>query len=328
MQLVKKEDYLSKENCNCLKAIFALAIVVSHLFAYRKFGLNFGIGPIITAFGYLSVSGFLFFSGYGLTVSYINKGNDYFNGYIRKRFLPVYITNVILIVLYGIFRIAIGHKLSAIQIVQSFFIGGTIVKYGWYIQMILLFYVIYLLAFKKSLISNGIIKLSGLILLFCIVCAIFKMAQTWYESSFAFVLGAVWATNKAKIDLLFNNIKNYIIGVVFLLVTFAICFVLGNAGILPSIIRIPVKMVSAVLFVSLMLLLIMKIRIKFKPIEFLGNYFFEIYIFQGFIIVFFNEVLVINNILICYLVCIICSILVAMIMHPVMNWINQKVKGG
>lgn len=328
MQTVKKSDYLSKENSNCLKAIFALLIMISHMFAYRKFGVNLGLGPVITAFGYLSVSVFLFFSGYGLTVSYINKGNAYFNGYLRKRVLPVYIINVFLIVLYSIFQIAIGYKLSVIQIVQSFFIGGTVVKYGWYIQLILLFYVLYLLAFNKSSIYKGIIKISGLIILFCIICAILKMHQTWYESSLAFILGAVWARNKAKFDLLFNNIKNYIAGIVSVFITFSICFVLGNAGILPLIIKIPVKMVSSVLFVLLVLLVTMKIRINFKPTEFLGNYFFEIYIFQGFIIVLFSEVLVINNILIYYLVCITCSILVAMIMHPVINWINQKVKGG
>ena len=329
MQVIKNDNYLSKENCNCLKAIFALAIMISHMFAYRKFGLAIGLGPIITAFGYLSVSGFLFFSGYGLTVSYISRGNTYFDKYLRKRVLPVYIINIVLIILYSIFQIAIGYKLSAIQILQSFFNGGTVVKYGWYIQMIILLYILYLVAFKKSSLSKGITKLSILILLFCISFAILKMNHTWYESSFAFVFGAVWAAKKADIDEFLNKTsKHYFCVLLLSLLTFAASFILGNAGFLPLIVKIPIKMISTIAFISLVMLFAMKIKVNYKPIEFAGNYFFEVYILQGFFIILFNEVLIISSNVIYYIACILCSFVAATLIHPAINCLNKKVKGG
>lgn len=329
MQHMKNSDYLSIGNCNCLKAVFALAIMISHMFAYRRFGVNLGVGPIITAFGYLSVSAFLFFSGYGLTVSYINKGEAYFEGYLRKRVLPLYVINAILIVLYSAFQISIGYKFSLLQILQSFFIGGTVVKYGWYIQVIILFYLLFLVAFKKTTISKGIIKLSILILLFCIVSVVLKLSHTWYEASFAFVFGTIWATQKTKIDEFLNkSVKHYCLVLLLSFLIFAMSFIFGNMGILSLVIKIPVKMISTIAFISLVMLLIMKIKVKYKPIEFLGQYYFDIYILQGFFILLFNEVLIVENIILYYLACILCSFVAAMLVHPLINWINKKVKGG
>lgn len=329
MKELIRSDYLSKENCNCLKAIFAIAIMIAHMFAFHTFGLKFGLGPIVTAFGYLSVSFFLFFSGYGLTISYINKGESYFKDYFRNRILPIYIVNLILIFTYTVFQIVVGYDFSAIQIIKSFFIGGTVVKYGWYIQTIILFYVFYCLAFKNQSVSKGIIRLTVLILLYCIVFVFFKMGSWWYESSFTFVLGAVWAVNKSKIDsFLTDSFKRYFICITALLCAFAVCFVFGNAGFVPIIIKIPVKMISSVLFVLFILLVTMRIKVNYKLIEFLGNYYFEIYILQGIFIILFTEVLIINNIIIFYLACVLCTVFSAILIHPVIVWINKKCKGG
>ncbi len=195
-----RSNYLSKQTTNCMKFICSIAVVICHLFGYDPFGEGMGIGVIITAFGYLSVSCFLFFSGYGLTVSYIKKGNEYFKGYIKKRVLPIYIIQVILIVIYSIFRLLVEEKLNLRRLTLSFFFGDTIIEYGWYIQMILLFYLIYYLAFNKQSIKSGIIRLAFALLLYCFACKMLDLATNWYEANWTFLLGVIWAYRKQEID--------------------------------------------------------------------------------------------------------------------------------
>ncbi len=320
-------DYLAKENSNCLKFIFSIAVVLCHLFAYEPFGESYGIGVIFTALGYLSVSIFLFFSGYGLTISYINKGDSYFKFFLKNRVLPIYVIQAILIPIYSLFQFVIGNNVTWKLIIQSFLFGDSVVKYGWYIQMIILFYIIYYFAFLKSTIKNGIIKLSLGVLSFCIICIVLKMSHIWFESSLAFILGTIWAYKKNKIDSLVCVPTKYVIVTIAVVFVFAFTFILGNAGLLPMVIKIPIKMISAVFFVIFVLLMVMKIRIKYKPLEFAGNYYFEIYFLQGFFLTIFNEIIIIDNILVRYVVCIISIFITAILIKPVVNFINNKCKG-
>ena len=158
---------------------------------------------------------------------------------------------------------------------------------------------------------------------------VLKLSHTWYEASFAFVFGTIWATQKTKIDEFLNkSVKHYCLVLLLSFLIFAMSFIFGNMGILSLVIKIPVKMISTIAFISLVMLLIMKIKVKYKPIEFLGQYYFDIYILQGFFILLFNEVLIVENIILYYLACILCSFVAAMLVHPLINWINKKVKGG
>ncbi len=327
MQNSIRKDYLSKENTNCMKFVFAIAIILCHMFAYTPFGEEIGIGVVITAFGYLSVSAFLFFSGYGLTLQYINKGEQIFDGYFKKRILPLYLIQSILIVLYSLFKRIIGYDISLKLIIQSFFFGKTVVQFGWYIQMIMLFYAVFYFCFRRNNVKSGIIKLGISMLLFSLTCAMIELPSTWYESSFSFVFGAVWAWKKEEIDSKMEKFSKYVYTFLMVSVVFLVSFVLGNAGILPIQLKIPFKMISSVCFMACIILAVMKIRVNYKPIEFAGNYYFEIYILQGFIIIFLNDVFIINNVLLRYFLCIGLVFVSAIFVKPAINFINKKCKG-
>ena len=327
MQKLIRKDYLSKENTNCMKFLFAVAIVFCHIFAYNPFGKGIGIGAIITAFGYLSVSVFLFFSGYGLTVQYMSKGDRCFEGYFKKRILPIYIIQILLILFYTVFKLIIKYAVSYKTIIQSFLFGNTIVQYGWYLQMIILFYIIYYLAFRKTTAKNGIIKLCVALVIYTVLCVTLKLPSNWYEASFSFLLGAIWALKKEKIDSKMNVLHKYVFTFILSLIVFVCSFVLGNSGILPIYFKILVKMFSAVFFVVCVLFLVMKIRIKYKTLEFAGKYYFEIYFMQGFVILLFNETIVINNDLLRYIICYASVFALAILVKPVVSCINKMCSG-
>ena len=67
----------TKENSDCIKGVFAVFVILHHV--YQESGvLHFGpVGIVLQALGYLSVATFFFISGYGLAASYIAKGDFY-----------------------------------------------------------------------------------------------------------------------------------------------------------------------------------------------------------------------------------------------------------
>jgi len=319
-----RNDYLSKENTNCMKFVFAIAIVFCHVFAYNPFGMGIGIGAIITAFGYLSVSAFLFFSGYGLMVQYLSRGDKFFEKYFTKRILPIYIIQSLLILLYSLFKLLIGYSFSYRTVLQSFLFGNTIIQYGWYLQMIMLFYAIFYFCLCKSNYKAGIIKLSFSVVAYIIFCVTVKLTSNWYESSLSFIVGAIWALKKERIDSELDVFPKYIYTAISAVFVFAGTFILGNSSILPNGFRIPFKMISAVSFVVCVLLTAMRVRVNFKVLAFGGKYYFEIYFMQGFVVLLFNEVITVSSSIFKYIVCFVCVFFVAIIAKPVVNAINNK----
>ncbi len=69
--------YLSKDNCDSIKGIFAVFVVTSHC-RNNMASLNDSIlGMIFTAMGYLSVAMFLFISAYGMETKMIKDKGTY-----------------------------------------------------------------------------------------------------------------------------------------------------------------------------------------------------------------------------------------------------------
>lgn len=324
MQLRIRQNYISKENTDCLKGLFAVAVVLCHIYGRRPFGASFGIGVLFTALGYLSVAAFLFFSGYGLTVSYQSKGATYLNGFLKKRVLPTYIVQAFLIIVYTVFNLCIGIPVSQSVILQSFFFGKTVVVNGWYIQAIIVFYLLFYIVCRISGGKYMSLFMTIGIVGYVLICALCRLPSTWYEASFAFLCGIEFAQNKDKIDSAFMKMPNtYIATLLTAIVLLCVTFLFGNAGILPLFLKIPLKMLSAVCFVVCMLLTVMKVKINFPPVRFIGKYYFEIYILQGIYLVVFDKVFVMRNGLLYGLSVGISTFLTALCVHPLIQYIYR-----
>lgn len=64
----------SRSQTDCLKGVFAIGILICHLCSRTGLGSSVGLGPIYTALGYLSVSVFMFITGFGLMMRYMAFG--------------------------------------------------------------------------------------------------------------------------------------------------------------------------------------------------------------------------------------------------------------
>ena len=100
------EDFLGKDQTTCIKGIFVLMIFLSHFNSYTAGVLETGkLNSIyLLVFTYVSqlmVVPFLFYSGYSICYSIINK-KDYIKKFPKNRFLKVLFQFTLLFIILNI----------------------------------------------------------------------------------------------------------------------------------------------------------------------------------------------------------------------------------
>ena len=129
MRFLEKKDsclgevYLSKEISVCLKGLFAITVLLHHLYqhAHEQIGIlsNIIVSGILQFSGAWSVSMFFFFSGYGLMSSYKMKGRIYVLELPKKRILPFYLICIFLIAVYSAVKILTGVNITLGAVIDS-----------------------------------------------------------------------------------------------------------------------------------------------------------------------------------------------------------------
>ena len=342
----KKErctNYLSLQNTTCLKGILSICILICHLWGPLIEGnpsLGDGIigntvGRICAVLGYLSVALFLFLSGYGLFVQYQKQGEDYLDGFLLKRVVPLYLINVILIGFYLFANVLLGEEISLGIVIQSFFFGKTIVSKGWYIQSILLWYLFFFVVFK--FIRKDKFKIVGIVgafILYLMICLIMKLPSTWYECAGCLMLGILWAKYLEQINHFLSRKKWLGLSILLCGSLFITSFIFGNFSFLPNPVRIAVKSISACAFAVVAVLFLRIIPINNVFTRFLGQISLEIYVFHGFFLTLYRCKWIYINSGILYIALIfISSIGLAFAVHPLFSIIlrlgrKEKKKSG
>lgn len=250
-----------------------------------------GSGLSIQPLGYWAVSGFMFMSGYGLTRSILNKynGGGYLQIFLSKRVLPIYMLMALLsVVYYGMGHLLALEPPSLSCFIQSFFFGNTVIKFGWFLQAIV---VIYLLFYISARISTKVahtnpeaalcILMTFALSLYMGGCLIMNLSDTWYETVLAFLAGMLIAANKPVVDMILATKWRTIWILTILLFAFAFCFLFRRASFVPELPAMILKMITSPLFV-LCWIPVMRLKSLANPFTaFLSKLFLEIYICQG-----------------------------------------------
>ena len=313
---------MSKETSGCLKGIFAIIVLIHHLYQYSGMYINPIIDILVQSFGYLAVGIFFFISGYGIFVS--SKKKDYLNNFWKRRFFPLYLFYVVLIVLYLWWKSILGIYVSKIEIIQSFFFGKTLVVGAWYLQSIFIFYIIYYFVFKYIRENRTrIVTMTLCIVGYCLICIKLKLPTTWYESTFCLAIGMLWAFQKDRLDsnLKIKCLRYFWIILILFVGTYIMHFKLG----------IVFKMFSSVLF-SIWIILCTYLLQDSKIIQntmtnYLGKYSLEIYVAQGFGLILkksskFNQI----NILSFIAIVILSTFIIAWFLHQIHKGIYKILK--
>lgn len=319
-------NWLSKDQTDCLKGIFAVLVLLHHVRAQMSCLNDTIIGMIFTAMGFLSVGVFLFFSGYGLETQFKKKGNNYIINMPYTRIIPFYGICVASILLYATERIIIGNYFSLKEFGQSFLFGRTIVQNGWFLQAIILVYFIYYIAHRLNFIKSSWLKLGILLVGYMILCLMLNTSVTYFESILAFPLGIYISQNREAVyGWIFGKFK--IIKCLITCTLFSVTLIVGSLGVLGEKFSVIFKMICVVFFSLLVIILSNSISFENSGTKFLGQIFCEIYVIQGlFISLFHSTYIYIKNEWL-YLIVVCCiTVAIAWIMHPLFIKIMKSVR--
>lgn len=316
----QKVKYLQKENTTALRGILASMVLLHHIYlTWGRYFENKLIHFILfSLFGYLPVSIFFFLSGYGLSVSYKEKGDSYVKNFLRRRLFPFYSQYMLLVVIYFITGILTKENLSVTVLFTSLTVGGTIVKYGWYFQTQLILYLLFYIVFKLNIKKKLMFFTGGFVLLF-FICALMKLeSSTWWITSPVFLMGMFWGIYQEKIDDYIN--KTIIcVGLSFILTL----LFWKIADKFPAYCEESVKtLTSAFLLTFAVICILKKVSCINRFTEYLGKLSFEIYGFQGITII-LAKYLRINKPVFYSTIIILGTLAFAQSFHPIMKRISK-----
>lgn len=146
-------EYISKDTTNVVKGICIWMVFIRHISSYMYDipQLNVWDKFLFDADAYvrqLLVVPFLFYSGYGVTLAMIKKGDTYANKIPTRRVLPTLLNYDIAVFFFLIMNIALGLELELWKTLLAFTGWEFIRNSNWYIFCILICYLISWASYK------------------------------------------------------------------------------------------------------------------------------------------------------------------------------------
>lgn len=280
-----KVDYLSIAQCNVVKGFFILLVFISHINQYILKARYNGSSiedilyfKITGSIGQLMVVMFLFFSGYGIMESFKKKGYSYVSSMPKKRILTTLLNFDIAVLFYIALKVLLGQSMTVDQILLSFIAWDTVGNSNWYIFCILLCYIFsYLilefnvrLHFIRRNWSFGVWLFTPFII--AIIGLSFFKESWWYSTMLCFPLGMFYSKNKEEINRYVQN--NYYSSLFFLFVFFIFFRYIPVSG------RGIVYNFESMSFAMIIILIMMKLDLNNKYLQWMGQKLFPLYIYQ------------------------------------------------
>lgn len=309
------EEWNSFSETKAIQGLMAICIVCHH--TAQQTCVNWlPSGNIVNGLnvfsdtGFLFVGVFFFWSGYGLFKSFKNK-QKYLSGFISKRVVPVLVPYVIVCFLFTLERIFVFKEKMPLWFKITNLTGITIGYYfGWYVQAILLFYLVFYFAFKYARYDfDAVLYVFAGVILWVVAGLIidhndyFMRGQWWYNSTMLFPFGVLFAKNESKIIEFLKKRFNILVPssiILFFLSFFFSRFMESIGGyygemmgfpfskkILYRVLTLTPQLLAAVMFTLFLILICMKAEFHNKVLDFLGSHTLEIYLTHAFFLEFF-----------------------------------------
>ena len=288
-------DYLSNKSTKSLKGLLALLIIFHHISQKVTTGENFSNFEYM---GRYIVALFFFLSGYGLYFQFSNNA-AYMENFLRKRLVRIFIPFFVFIVIYVIYRATLGEVVNVDFFISFWKDHSNIIYNGWFINSIIVLYVIFYISFKKKDSKIAVYKLVFLTLVYIFWKAYQDHGDWEYVSIMAFLLGVFWMKYRVSIDKFIES--NYFI----CLASFSILMyvfrhyedIMKGIGITNRYVYYGiVGNLCTMIFVVYFLLLTNKFNFSNKYLDFLGDISFEIYMIHGLVMHYFSKFFVSSDV--------------------------------
>lgn len=199
------EDYMSPEKTGAIKGIFVVIVLFSHVRQYITLAPEWYDKPFadfMLFLGQLMVVMFLFYSGYGVTLS-LAKKDGYVKTLLSKRALKVLLHYDIAILIFYLLGLALGKNYSTKKLLLSFIGLDAVGNSVWFIFVILILYIITWISFrfvKKRVILGTAITTVLSVAAMILLIYFRKNEYWWYDTLLCYPLGMWYAIAKPHID--------------------------------------------------------------------------------------------------------------------------------
>lgn len=320
------EEYLSLKTCNSIRGILALIVLFHHIAQRIDSGFLFFE---FANLGFLPVSVFFFFSGYGLMKKHISEEN-YSKGFIKKRIPSLLIPYVIVIFLYWLMYACYGDVYSIGDMIEILSRGYIIASASWYIVDIIILYFVFYLSMKLFKKNNWLIILSN-VLFNILLMVLFKnigWGEYWYNTILISNLGMFWAFKEENIIKFIN--KSYYLVLPMIVLLFGVLWT--NRSLIVKLLNfdfssVLVTTIIGILFTLIVLFISRKFIIGNKILDFVGKISLEVYLLQGiFVYIFIKSGRMISSDIVTSLIVIALTIGFGYVFNKLFSFILSKYK--
>lgn len=191
-------DLMSKEDTLAFKGILSTIVILHHISQVEN---NLPIIHYFANFGMYAVGVFFFISAYGITKQLKLNREKYLSGFLKKRIFKLLLPISIVTIIYIVLNILVFHKSYTINsIINVYKSGSSIINNGWYLNSILVIYLIFYFSFKffKN-IKISYLSFSFLILAYIFVLKRIGFGMWWYNSMIGIIFGMCFEIFEEKI---------------------------------------------------------------------------------------------------------------------------------
>lgn len=284
----RNNDLLSLSTTQELKGVAILTVIFCHIGYFLATDSNF-LFPLSIMAG-VGVDLFLFLSGFGLTMSALNKNISvlgFYKKHLSKIYIPLWISLAVFFIL-SFFVAHVGYSWtyifkSFLGIFTSADIFRDINSPLWFITLIIFYYLLFPIVFSKKYpwISAIIIFLCSFLIVQSNPAFLARVMNLYQVHILAFPVGIIYASaiSNQNINACAKKVLSDLSAPIYYIFIFLIIFIIGYlATILGSVHSIYWQMIlSMIAALSVIKLFIMK-RLKIGLFYILGIYSFEIYL--------------------------------------------------
>lgn len=287
-----RKDFINSpfaiEVTHSINGIFIILVFCRHIFqyiylAFPQLNMLDSLGGKIDVHLYqLLVVPFLFFSGYGLTISAEYKRGGYINRIPIYRCQPVLLNFMIAVCFFAVLQVAIGNRFSLEKFLLSLICWESIGNSNWYIFCILWCYLFSYVGYKITKSKMSFLVTVWLLSFLYIVAPYKFKGSYWYYTILAYPTGVTFATYR-------NQLMGYIKRKWLLSITIMLILFVTSYYVLMHHPDALVHNVTSVMVCLVMLIVMMKVRIQNRYLEWMGKNLFPLYIYMRIPMILFSK---------------------------------------
>ncbi|MDE6519953.1 MAG: hypothetical protein K2K91_05760 [Ruminococcus sp.] len=287
----KNDDYLSVRQTQAVNGYFIILVFLRHFWQYIEVPGKFDhlFDAVNSGLGQMIVTTFMFYSGYGVTVSVLKKGKTYLKSFPKNRILKTMLMFDAAILLYVLINLILSIEMNPLKILTSFIGWDSVGNSNWYIFAILCMYFVTWLAFsageilpfKSKQIPSLIIALI-LTGIYMILVRKFKDGQ-FYNTVLCYTIGMWYACFKEKIDKLLSCGSVYLLSLIAVCAAFTASYLFRNHNL-------AFDQLHYLLFVLCIVLITMRVKSGNLVLEWCGKNLLGLYILQRIPMILFKRI--------------------------------------